>query len=1474
MNQLLEHFINTPEYSKEELSRFRLEWLKKYDSEGLTGLPATESENTQQSGYVYNVNSPALFESESTKSPPPVPVFDWQEILDSMLNANSQQQQQTPDIERLSISSQQPQIPPPPPPAVSTTQNNLKSVLPELDYFRAAPLRQPVLPQIELLQEEPPTIEPTESTTTTEPATTDVDLYTTPQTTTQDWSPSYNYITMTAASAVFLYNRLVLQRRAASGGKLLVLTLASQGLASAYDKFKYFFNINQLAIEGRLDESKELFDKRPLEYRNVLSAQDGLEQAEQEYNEIVGQAVAANTDLSGFSSKNLQYKNLPFLEKVTPNRLFIENANTIYKLTDLPVETKDLPIGDQDFVMGELSKAVDQNDQNAIKNLQETFLKPSIDPGLTAPESSVVRNGVLHNQKPEIGEQPVGGVVDGAEVAIQEIAEKMIDTAASQEPQQPQQELEVAPWFKFLSGVVGNVYNSITKPEIYYDTNTPVTTTELIDPQQPLDNVPQVNPEQLTITSLELALSESIRNILSKGSSLTSENIIELASLIQSYEDFKRGNKPSAAQAQQVLNKAQALASFIQSGKLNDPNMFSTLLKANIPSNVVKALKPLIVARPTTTNSIGSLFGNEFILNNKQNVPTSVTSTTKLNMQPPIVSAPTTSHMPLVTINTGLPQTTTTTSTSSSVEVTTNPNLIETTTLVPVSDLTSQLQPNTVIELPEQLNPDILKQVDERVDNNAKGFVQDGQLSVEEENASVERQDVQDNQIAKAIFEKLGTEQAKKLATEWLDHIASVPQKIRSKAKRLGYETSFFQALFGLSNYYSLSKKPPSLSKLKSDYVAFKNEINIITQKEWTIADARKRMEQISSRMNKGVTNQFDYRMRMTESDYSRWTEYQSTTETEFWNAYGNPFISENVILPGEKYAESFTSKLKWATDFLKTNALKDIPIVLGSMLVGTYQFYNLYTAVYELASDLYNYSGLNVVLPVFYVMSELSPNQMTTFEQCFLVLLDSREYLKNYLTRDNINYVLDLVWNMASETSVTFYNKLSKIFEDYKGQGKSMNYYNVKKGGVIRNNNEAFDTITGYNGETSNWDEIEARYMGKEYSSTFASSDSMLNTRVQIPTRDQLLMWSQAVNGKIFNLLASLLDTNVMHGLFEMINQELANIIDQISASMNSPKQLEENVKFIGKILGTFNYIQKRMQMVDLGQPELIKANLDALHTQFVQTITQVLSTKFTTQLDPEMFKGGIRCWTDTKNKIQNKMCQIIENTPDRLKPITQMHLIKEKIVNSMQNNEPKIVGTGMPYDYGLKGCAICNSTDNLCVHSKDKDDITCEKCYKGRGNMTSKMYTSRTTDIKNIRDSPAHAELLKRINNNNYLTMIKNQHKAGSKSNLDTLDNFYGDAKSRSGKILNWLNSTYVPFSKFNPKLHPDYLTTLISQNEYHPESLQKKGRINLTNLLTKYMEYSNNKKTRYKGLGVGYGQFRDYIARGMVNLNHYQV
>ena len=1548
MNNLEEHFINTPVYSQEELSKFRREWLNKYDKAD-SGERTTVSEEPAAANNVGNIPNPLDFKSfvdQTNISPPPVPVFDWMAILSMFAKPMDDMQQQKEDVKMDVPPPQEPQSQPQPSltqaPAIEALLPSPLSRMPALtadiptrmppalsvsSAFFAKPQAAPILPIVSKYMIEPIAAKPKQFALTLPAAAAAV----------------------SGAAAVTMYNRNVLKQRSSMYLMATAITAGVSALETAAKRFNYFYNVNRLAVEGRVEEAKEIFDARPKELRGILSAQDGIERFSQEYNEIAGNIQAVNVMFSEFSSKNLNYKQYVTRGTDTNVRYLVKNQYTLYKIDDAQFYAqemdRDLPMADDNLLESEMQKALDQNDQEAIKNLAMAYQKPTIDPGFTAPEPSFFKQSVLTTGKPELGETKLGGSVDGAEVELADKIQNLIDNlpregeSQQQQVAQQQQIASDSPQSRlvaFTQSILGQVHSQLSN-----------------EAQHAISGLPTT--QQYTESSLDLNFADELQQLAAKP--VTTNTVLEMAALMQSYEDLvndagkdleqsilSSSVATNAKKLSQLVEKANAIAKYLSEDA--QPNVKSISPQINSARNpAFKYLRPFVQEKFSSQNErVAKILGNTFIINNPTNKVSPVQPVQKIDLNPKI-STPTTSHIGLVVIDDkSLPQTTTASATSSAPEIISNPQLLETISLTPISAPANQeMMP---IEIPSSVDPNIIANVIEASDvdpveqsrqlaakiiEGVKTYVPFGEMSMNlassglttlvdavgramsslgnnvdlNLNSLVERfgkmvslanisetsgilSEIQNIDYQKTMINTIDNVSSQlaiaynslhfDTLNNYLANVTLIPTLVRNKAKKLNYQTSIMCAAWAASSFTSLSSPPPTIGEMKSKISNIMQDVVMLRNKKWSIDDFINHFSKAKVRMSlqqlQDIVSKLELALELNEKAATDMVlfELQKSIDPEMLIEELSQLSLGDVASKIGIDVEQTRLAAKEAFSSVKTSfssfARGDLKIQLGAALFGFGAYYSLFTTVYGLAIDFYNYSGLNLVLPFMDTLLSSDPNTMSSFEIVLVSLLDYIDLIKNS-NKENLS--APLISTIYGSTSASPYETRLEMTNLVDGQYQSndMSYFDVRRNSNIKIEN-AFDSITNYKGE-SNWDEVEGRYTQRSYDAYISNSKNMIKVPVHVPNRDQMLKWSQSPEsqGRIFFLFNSLISTNPSHGIIEQLNQELANVLDDINTRVKSAPQMQNELVLIGKILGSFVYIQKRMQMIDAGQTESFVYNLNMLHSQFSQAASSIMGKFVHSAVDPQTFKGGVRCFPNAKGEMTSKLCRIMDDMPVA-KPLTAMHLVSDNLYKMAPPPKEKI-GTGLKYDSSVKGCGVCGGYSKLLAHEKDHDDLTCDKCYHGRGMMTSKSYTSRTTKLLPAEQIKAQAANIRKIKNNEAVRLIKSSTSSAAQENPH--DMFYGKGKERANKILNWLNSTYVPFKKFNPHVHSDYLSTLIGQNELQPEGLRKAGRVNLTNLITKYLASHQQPTANYMGMG-SFEELKREIAMGNANLKSYQI
>jgi hypothetical protein len=164
------------------------------------------------------------------------------------------------------------------------------------------------------------------------------------------------------------------------------------------------------------------------------------------------------------------------------------------------------------------------------------------------------------------------------------------------------------------------------------------------------------------------------------------------------------------------------------------------------------------------------------------------------------------------------------------------------------------------------------------------------------------------------------------------------------------------------------------------------------------------------------------------------------------------------------------------------------------------------------------------------------------------------------------------------------------------------------------------------------------------------------------------------------------------------------------------------------------------------------------------------------------------------------------------------------------------------------VEGCGMCNSSKDLIVHDKDKNDITCSDCFQKHG-MSHKRYTKNRTKFYPIHESKDknHKKIFNQHKINKFLEKYKDEHP------LTNLDKFEESAKGLDKKFMKRMDKDYIMNQGGSTyKKNKTRLAYLIGLNEHsHKDAISPSLKANTHALLLQHLKHHNNPKPSFPNL-----------------------
>lgn len=636
---------------------------------------------------------------------------------------------------------------------------------------------------------------------------------------------------------------------------------------------------------------------------------------------------------------------------------------------------------------------------------------------------------------------------------------------------------------------------------------------------------------------------------------------------------------------------------------------------------------------------------------------------------------------------------------------------------------------------------------------------------------------------------------------KWAEHVLTVPTQVASKAQRLGYEPSVYDALEMAFSYSTSKQWEGSNINLKNNLLLLKSLSEYLTSGN------------LSPQTEQYLIANYDTLKEMLA---------QATKATEDALITGKP---------APQWISKYDKLLKSLTGYA---ALKE-------STKGAYNAFVLYSAL-KVASDtvasLYHYSGLWMFMPFSHNIIESYYNKDMTLIDKMVLLVDSFARGVVDVTVNNIPAIVaDFVYqtdNVPKKIESATDNKITK-----KGSGK---IFNKKTGQEELNVKNGINAIVKSAGKEKTWEEYAGKYSGKTYKAGLKTpNNSLINMHIRIPNETELGKWAEY--SQVFSLIGALIDQQLNPNVLKNLKTEL----DQISlslttgANINTSYKVNSKLDYVGRILGALSYVIKKLQYVDNGQSEATIHMIETIYEDFISKLQEFLAEHYNTEYSGTL-KSIVGAGLGDISKGYQNVKMLKESTAKvseipKWKRLHPMTVANDYIIT----NKNKNVGLGLRKDMinineePIKGCRLCDSWNNLLVHNKNDEDVTCTKCFEGRGKMTSQRYTARTANIIPINKSEKHKGMLKQWQNNNMIKLLKQTSPNGEVAQ-SRFEKF--NSNNNKDKILRWANKAFIPTDSMSNKHLSKYLTTLISANEYSPELLRRRGRVNLNNMLNKYL------------------------------------
>lgn len=256
---------------------------------------------------------------------------------------------------------------------------------------------------------------------------------------------------------------------------------------------------------------------------------------------------------------------------------------------------------------------------------------------------------------------------------------------------------------------------------------------------------------------------------------------------------------------------------------------------------------------------------------------------------------------------------------------------------------------------------------------------------------------------------------------------------------------------------------------------------------------------------------------------------------------------------------------------------------------------------------------------------------------------------------------------------------------------------------------------------------------------------------------------------------------------------QEKDDILKAIDELSDENKQNEDSIEITGKGISKAVTREKKFHISSHKKP--ILNEFDS-----VDKIIKHISMPLTKMRPYKKF---------TKKNNDKLIDNVIENIPNQISPIV---------------NPNKV------------GCGRCGSLNDLHVHDKNLEDITCQTCV-GKG-ITSKRFITKDVNLQPIENSK----------NEKHIEILKNNdaHKAIEKLKINQNDTLWQKFKKSIPIKLNFINrysKMSVPKKEMN-----DYelnkLIVLLGKYQHDYENMSKQLLLNMEHMIAEYINNSDKK------------------------------